>query len=136
MKVGQAVIQIAARKGIKTINFVRNRYVLVNELWMAIIEDCRPDLDNLIASLTQLGATHVFTYDALTEKALVNQVRQWTSKAVSMSVYLFSNCNESNSPLRLTANTPYVELRGRARYNSYDTIPRRKCPSRLIWSYV
>ncbi|KAM5532871.1 hypothetical protein V8D89_013423 [Ganoderma adspersum] len=71
--VGQAVIQIAARKGIKTINFVRNR----------------PDLDNLIASLTQLGATHVFTYDALTDKALVKHVRQWTSKA---PIRLMLNC--------------------------------------------
>lgn len=79
---------------------------------MSIIEDCRPDLDNLIASLTQLGATHVFTYDALTDKALVKHIRQWTSKAVSMSVPLFSN--ESNLPLRLAANTAYVELCGRA----------------------
>ncbi|KAI1796596.1 NAD(P)-binding protein [Ganoderma leucocontextum] len=71
--VGQAVIQIAARKGIKTINFVRNR----------------PGLDNLISSLTQLGATHVFTYDALTDKALVKQVKQWISKR---PIRLMLNC--------------------------------------------
>ncbi|EJF64206.1 NAD(P)-binding protein [Dichomitus squalens LYAD-421 SS1] len=71
--VGQAVIQIAARKGIKTINFVRSR----------------PDLDNLICSLTQLGATHVFTYDALSDKSLAKHVKQWTSKS---PIRLLLNC--------------------------------------------
>ncbi|EIW58680.1 NAD-P-binding protein [Trametes versicolor FP-101664 SS1] len=70
--VGQAVIQIAARMGIKTINFVRNR----------------PDFDGLISQLTQLGATHVFKYDALSDKSLAKHVKQWTS----------------NSPIRLMLN--------------------------------
>ena len=48
--------------------------------------DCRrPDIDNLITSLAQLGATHVFTYDALSDKSLAQQVKQWTSKSVSLS---------------------------------------------------
>ncbi|KAH9852121.1 NAD-P-binding protein [Lenzites betulinus] len=70
--VGQAVIQIAARKGIKTINFVRNR----------------PNLDQTMLQLAQLGATHVFSYDALTDKSLAKHVKQWTS----------------NSPIRLMLN--------------------------------
>ncbi|KAI0352353.1 NAD-P-binding protein [Trametes cingulata] len=71
--VGQAVIQIAARKGIKTINFVRNR----------------PDLDLLITQLTQLGATHVFTYDALADKSLAKHVKQWTAQS---PIRLMLNC--------------------------------------------
>ncbi|OSD03054.1 NAD-P-binding protein [Trametes coccinea BRFM310] len=71
--VGQAVIQIAARKGIKTINFVRNR----------------PDLDHLMNQLAQLGATHVFTYDALSDKSLAKHVKQWTSES---PIRLMLNC--------------------------------------------
>ncbi|KAI9064131.1 NAD(P)-binding protein [Trametes sanguinea] len=71
--VGQAVIQIAARKGIKTINFVRNR----------------PDLDHLMNKLAQLGATQVFTYDALSDKSLAQHVKQWTSKS---PIRLMLNC--------------------------------------------
>ncbi|KAI0331467.1 NAD-P-binding protein [Cubamyces sp. BRFM 1775] len=71
--VGQAVIQIAARKGIKTINFVRNR----------------PDIDHLISQLTQLGATHVFTYDALADKSLAKHVKQWTAER---PIRLMLNC--------------------------------------------
>ncbi|KAI0367015.1 NAD-P-binding protein [Pilatotrama ljubarskyi] len=71
--VGEAVIQIAARKGVKTINFVRNR----------------PDLDLLITQLTQLGATHVFTYDALSDKSLAKHVKQWTAKS---PIRLMLNC--------------------------------------------
>ncbi|CDO77669.1 hypothetical protein BN946_scf184969.g20 [Trametes cinnabarina] len=71
--VGQAVIQIAARKGIKTINFVRNR----------------PDIDHLMSQLVQLGATHVFTYDALSDKSLAKHVKQWTS---DNPIRLMLNC--------------------------------------------
>ncbi|KAH9888870.1 NAD-P-binding protein [Cubamyces lactineus] len=71
--VGQAVIQIAARRGIKTINFVRNR----------------PDIDYLITQLTQLGATHVFTYDALADKSLAKHVKQWTAER---PIRLMLNC--------------------------------------------
>ncbi|XP_073702741.1 enoyl-[acyl-carrier-protein] reductase, mitochondrial isoform X1 [Garra rufa] len=47
--VGQAVIQIAAAKGIRTINVVRDR----------------PDLQQLSDRLTALGATHVITEETL-----------------------------------------------------------------------
>ncbi len=44
----------------------------------------RPDLDTLITSLTELGATHVFTYDALSDKQLAKHIIQWTSGSVSV----------------------------------------------------
>jgi len=47
--VGQAVIQIASAMNIKTINVVRNR----------------PNLDELVKTLTDLGATHVVTDEYL-----------------------------------------------------------------------
>ncbi|KAI0715981.1 NAD(P)-binding protein [Cerioporus squamosus] len=81
--VGQAVIQIAARKGVKTINFVRKR----------------PDLDNLIASLTELGATHVFTYDALGDKSLAKHVKQWTS---DRPIRLMLNCVSGKDTTAMT----------------------------------
>ncbi|KZT09998.1 NAD(P)-binding protein [Laetiporus sulphureus 93-53] len=57
--VGQAVIQIAARRGLKTLNFVRDR----------------PDLDALKKELTEIGATGVHTYDELNDKSLVKQLK-------------------------------------------------------------
>lgn len=60
--VGQAVIQIAAAKGIKTINLVRNR----------------ENLDELKQTLTKLGATHVLTYDELADKAVREKIKGWT----------------------------------------------------------
>ncbi|KAG2052095.1 NAD(P)-binding protein [Suillus hirtellus] len=56
--VGQAVIQIAAAKGYKTINFIRDRL--------------------LKQHLKSLGATHVVTYDELAEKSLRAKVKMWT----------------------------------------------------------
>lgn len=47
--VGQAVIQIAAAKGIHTINVIRDR----------------PDLQQLLDRLTEMGATHVITEETL-----------------------------------------------------------------------
>ncbi|KAG1731389.1 hypothetical protein EDB19DRAFT_1737920 [Suillus lakei] len=60
--VGQAVIQIAAAKGYKTINFIRDR------------EDVEP----LKRHLELLGATHVVTYDELSNKSLRAKVKTWT----------------------------------------------------------
>ncbi|CAL1714850.1 unnamed protein product [Somion occarium] len=62
--VGQAVIQIAARKGIRTLNFVRNR----------------PDIDSLKNYLQSLGATHVFTYDDLKDKETVQNIKTTITK--------------------------------------------------------
>ncbi|KAG5637740.1 hypothetical protein H0H81_003378 [Sphagnurus paluster] len=60
--VGQAVIQIAASRGIKTLNFVRSRN----------------NIDELRNQLQDLGATKVFTYDALNDKSLRQTVKEWT----------------------------------------------------------
>ncbi|KAG9223786.1 hypothetical protein CCMSSC00406_0004873 [Pleurotus cornucopiae] len=60
--VGQAVIQIAAAKGIKTLNFVRNR----------------DNFSELKEQLTHLGATTVLTYDELADKSLRGKVKEWT----------------------------------------------------------
>ncbi|KAG0707147.1 hypothetical protein DFH29DRAFT_897301 [Suillus ampliporus] len=60
--VGQAVIQIAAAKGYKTINFIRDRQ----------------DVELLKKHLESLGAAHVVTYDELSDKSLREKVRTWT----------------------------------------------------------
>ena len=67
------------------------------------IKHRRPDLDNVISSLTQLGANHVFTYDALTDKALLKQVKQWTSKSVGRYIFPF----ESTFGLPLPTHSQY-----------------------------
>ncbi|KIJ60943.1 hypothetical protein HYDPIDRAFT_97628 [Hydnomerulius pinastri MD-312] len=61
--VGQAVIQIAAAKGLKTINLIRNS---------------REDIEPLKSHLKALGAAHVATYDELSDKAFRNKVKSWT----------------------------------------------------------
>lgn len=60
--VGQAVIQIAAAKGYKTINFIRDR----------------DNVELLKQHLELLGATHVVTYDELSDKSLRAKVKTWT----------------------------------------------------------
>lgn len=60
--VGQLVIQIAAKKGVRTINFVRNR----------------PDMSVLRNHLKELGATQVFTYDNLEDRGLRNVMQEWS----------------------------------------------------------
>ncbi|KAF5316098.1 hypothetical protein D9619_006179 [Psilocybe cf. subviscida] len=57
--VGQAVIQIAASRRLKTINLIRDR----------------PELDQLKQKLYNLGATHVYTYDQLEEKAVRDEIK-------------------------------------------------------------
>ncbi|KAI0039215.1 NAD(P)-binding protein [Auriscalpium vulgare] len=72
--VGQAVIHIARARGVKTLNFVRNRN----------------NLDDTKRELTALGATQVLTYDALEDKRAVRaQVAEWTGGA---PVRLALNC--------------------------------------------
>ncbi|TFK32796.1 hypothetical protein BDQ12DRAFT_691998 [Crucibulum laeve] len=69
--VGQAVIQIAASRGLKTINLVRNR----------------DNLDQLKNSLHSLGATQVLTYDELAEKSAREKVKSWTQgKQISLGL--------------------------------------------------
>ena len=42
----------------------------------------RPDLDLLVSSLTELGATHVFTYEALEDKSLTKHIKKLTASSV------------------------------------------------------
>ncbi|KZP01449.1 NAD(P)-binding protein [Calocera viscosa TUFC12733] len=60
--VGQAVIQIAHRLGLKTINLVRDR----------------EGIEELKGQLKLLGADHVLTYNELGEKTARDTVREWT----------------------------------------------------------
>ncbi|KAH9943807.1 NAD(P)-binding protein [Amylocystis lapponica] len=71
--VGQMVVQIAAKMGLKTINFVRNR----------------PNLDELTERLRALGATHVFTYDDLADRAFFKSVKELTG---DKDIRLLLNC--------------------------------------------
>ncbi|KAF8548415.1 NAD(P)-binding protein [Imleria badia] len=69
--VGQAVIQIAASKGFKTINFIRNR----------------DNVESLKSHLKALGATHVATYDELLDRAFRATFSSWTQgKAVKLGL--------------------------------------------------
>ncbi|KAF9054335.1 trans-2-enoyl-CoA reductase [Panaeolus papilionaceus] len=60
--VGQAVIQIAAARGLNTINLVRER----------------PDFEALESKLKGIGATHVLTYNHLSDKAVRENIKSWT----------------------------------------------------------
>ncbi|KZT30021.1 NAD-binding protein [Neolentinus lepideus HHB14362 ss-1] len=83
--VGEAVIQIAAYRSLKTINFVRNR----------------PNIEELKKHLHSLGATHVFTYDDLSNKSTVSDIK---SLAEGNYPKLFLNCvsgKDTTAMLRL-----------------------------------
>ncbi|KIK95231.1 hypothetical protein PAXRUDRAFT_33099 [Paxillus rubicundulus Ve08.2h10] len=71
--VGQAVIQIAASKGLQTINFIRNR----------------EDVESLKSHLGALGATQVVTYDELSDNAFKSKFKTWTQ---GRNVRLGLNC--------------------------------------------
>jgi len=72
VQVGQAVIQIAASRGLKTINFIRNR---------------GDGVDALKTKLYDLGATHVATYDDLSDKSFRGTVKDWTNgKAIRLAL--------------------------------------------------
>ncbi|EJU03801.1 NADP-binding protein [Dacryopinax primogenitus] len=60
--VGQAVIQIAHQRGLKTINLVRDR----------------EQIEQLREQLRSLGADYVMTYNELGEQSARNTVREWT----------------------------------------------------------
>ncbi|KAK7030773.1 mitochondrial putative trans-2-enoyl-CoA reductase [Favolaschia claudopus] len=62
--VGQAVIQIAASRGLKTLNLVRKR----------------PDIGVLTEKLKALGATEVLSYDDLADRSLTQRImKEWTA---------------------------------------------------------
>lgn len=71
--VGQAVIQIAAARGWKTLNFIRNR----------------ENVESLKAYLNDLGATRITTYDELCAKGFRETIKSWTG---GKSIKLGLNC--------------------------------------------
>ncbi|KAF8892102.1 trans-2-enoyl-CoA reductase [Infundibulicybe gibba] len=79
--VGQAVIQIAASRGLKTLNFVRNR----------------ENLSGLVQHLEDLGATRVLTYDDLSDKSLRDKIKEWIG---GKSIKLGLNCVGKASSIR------------------------------------
>ena len=82
--VGQAVIQIAASRGLKTLNLVRSRFVqLCWTLQGLKYSLSRPDFSELATRLKSLGGTEVLTYDDLADRNLTNTiVKDWTSGKV------------------------------------------------------
>ncbi|QRW17032.1 Zinc-binding dehydrogenase [Rhizoctonia solani] len=71
--VGQAVIQIAAARKLKTINVVRDR----------------PNIDELKQYLTSLGATHVIIEQELSNESMRIKLKEWTQ---SKGIKLGLNC--------------------------------------------
>ncbi|KAF8159723.1 trans-2-enoyl-CoA reductase [Crassisporium funariophilum] len=90
--VGQAVIQIAATRGLKTINLIRDR----------------PNLEQMKQKLHALGATHVLTYDQLSDKTVRDEIKGWTQgKAIRLGL----NCvggKETTAMARLLGNDAHL----------------------------
>ncbi|KAF8636381.1 hypothetical protein AX17_003563 [Amanita inopinata Kibby_2008] len=94
--VGQAVIQIAASKGIKTLNFVRDR----------------DDYQTLKKHLLHLGATHVLTYDALVHKSIRDEIKALAS---GKQIQLGLNCvggKETTSMAQLLGSNSHLVTYG------------------------
>ncbi|KAJ7695193.1 hypothetical protein B0H17DRAFT_1056761 [Mycena rosella] len=91
--VGQAVIQIAASRGLKTLNLVRQR----------------PDLDDLTRKLKALGATKVLTYDDLADRALTKTiVKDWTAgKGIRLGLNCVSG-KDTTAMARLLGDDAYL----------------------------
>jgi len=77
------VIQIAAAKGHKTINFTLDRCVIFTTFTGSFNQ--RDDVELLKQHLELLGATYVVTYDELSDKSLRTKVKTWTGGKVSTS---------------------------------------------------
>ncbi|KAJ6457166.1 hypothetical protein C8R47DRAFT_995804 [Mycena vitilis] len=91
--VGQAVIQIAASRGLKTLSLVRKR----------------PDLDDLTKKLKSLGATEVLTYDDLADRSLTARIiKDWTAgKGIRLGLNCVSG-KDTTSMARLLGNDAYL----------------------------
>ena len=68
------MIQIAASEGIKTLNFIRNRFVLKNIDNGPRLTWSRENYKATEDHLLQLGATHVMTYDDLEDKRIRDKI--------------------------------------------------------------
>ncbi|KAJ7115763.1 NAD(P)-binding protein [Mycena epipterygia] len=92
--VGQAVIQIAASRGLKTLNLVRKRFV---------------DLDDLTKKLKALGGTEILTYDDLADRALTKTIiKDWTAgKGIRLGLNCVSG-KDTTSMARLLGDDAYL----------------------------
>jgi hypothetical protein len=110
VQVGQAVIQIAASMGVKSINFLRDRSVPFHLLWPTpnnSILSLSDDLTGVARELQVLGATHVLTYDALANEATRKQVQEWTGGKVNVCgahLEVFTYLTSHHEPIRLGLN--------------------------------
>ncbi|KAJ6621315.1 hypothetical protein B0H10DRAFT_2163138 [Mycena sp. CBHHK59/15] len=92
--VGQAVIQIADARGLKTLNLVRKRQ----------------DLDHVTKRLEYLGATKVLTYDDLADRTLTETVKEWTAgKGIQLGLNCVSG-KDTTSMARLLGKDAYLNL--------------------------
>ncbi|KAF7294454.1 PKS-ER domain-containing protein [Mycena kentingensis (nom. inval.)] len=91
--VGQAVIQIAAAKGLKTLNLVRSR----------------PDFPELAGKLKAIGGTEVLTYDDLSDRALTSTImKEWTAgKGIRLGLNCVSG-PDTTSMARLLGNDAFL----------------------------
>jgi len=90
--VGQAVIQIAPKLGLKTINLVRER----------------PDIDELKSYLVALGAQHVLTYDELGERSIRETIKEWTGgKPIRLGLNCVSG-KDTAAMVRLLGNDAHL----------------------------
>ncbi|KAJ7126551.1 hypothetical protein C8R43DRAFT_897703 [Mycena crocata] len=91
--VGQAAMQIAASRGLKTLNLVRKR----------------PDLDDLVKKLKALGGTEVLTYDDLADRTLTKTIiKDWTAgKGIRLGLNCVSG-KDTTSMARLLGEDAYL----------------------------
>jgi len=89
--VGQVVIQIAAARGLRTLNFVRGRYValLAHLIYLTPLFHLRNDISKLKEHLQNIGATHVLTYEDLDDHRLRDKIRTWLDGKVNSTKWDF-----------------------------------------------
>ncbi|TPX33488.1 hypothetical protein SmJEL517_g03623 [Synchytrium microbalum] len=97
--VGQAVIQLAAAWGIKTVNIVRSR----------------PDLPALVDKLKSLGATLVLTEEELATPAAKEQVKALKAPPIQLALNCVGGSNASNMARLLGDNAHLVTYGGMSR---------------------
>jgi len=100
------VIQIAAAKGHKTINFTLDRCVIFTTFTGSFNQ--RDDVELLKQHLELLGATYVVTYDELSDKSLRTKVKTWTG---GKDIRLGLNCVSGKTTIlmaRLLGNNAHI----------------------------
>ena len=119
------MIQIATANKYKSLNFIRNRYVLYNSSNFLIHTlNLRPDVEDLKLELKTLGATEVFTYDELNDPSFK---QTWASiRGVSGYIELASNTVPSPSSTGKPRQTR-PKLRWRPAYSQNGHPSRVSC---------